>query len=429
MNTTTRYPRTASGACRGCALAACGLTLGALPGSVLADWEATPDIRMELEANDNPRLGQRPGALGEDEFDDHTATRMLMDARVRLRNVGPRGEFTLQPRVRADAYSDTADDELERQDFYLNSYGTYNWQRANASVGVNLSRESIISSEIEDVPPSPDDPIEDPIDGDTGLLVLLDESRKRAGIAPSAEFRISERSSLLLEARWLDVSYTGPELRSRTDFNDTSVSLGVGRNIDDRTNATARLIASRFEADATSNETDTVGVEGSFARELNELWSFTLTTGLQRSDFTFIDDNGELVDNAATDYTFSLEFAKRTEISSVDIGLFRVLDPNAVGFLVERNEVRLRFTRRLSERLRAGFGLRALETGALDQDTNDREYIRGDFDLEWAFTPSWFFTARYGTIDQEFTGERIDGTANMLSIGAVFRGMSRPATR
>src|SRR5690606_14166613 len=103
------------------------------------------------------------------------------------------------------------------------------------------------------------------------------------------------------------------------------------------------------------------------------------------------------------------------------------LNPNAVGFLVERNEVRLRFGRQLSERLSVGFGLRAMETGALDRDTSDREYIRADFDLEWAFTPSWSFAARYGAIDQEFSGERLDGTANMLSIGAVYRGLSRPA--
>ena len=88
MKTTIRYSREASGVCRGCALAACGLAVGTLSGSVFADWQATPDIRMEIEANDNPRLGQNPGELDGDELDDHTATRMLMDARVRLRNVG-----------------------------------------------------------------------------------------------------------------------------------------------------------------------------------------------------------------------------------------------------------------------------------------------------------------------------------------------------
>jgi len=415
----------ASSATCGCALVVC-----TLPGSAFADWESTPDVRMEIEANDNPRLGQQPGELGGDEFGDHTATRMLMDARVRLRNAGPRGEVMLQPRVRVDAYSDQADDDLERQDFYLGSRAAYNWRRANAGVNLNLARESIISSELPDTQPiSPDDPIDDPIDNETGLLVLLDEFRNRMNLAPYAAFTISERSAILLEARRIDVSYTGPELRGRSDFNDTSLSIGMGRTIDSRTSATARLIASRFEADATGNETDTVGVEGSFTRELNELWTFNLTTGLQRSDFSFVEENGEIVDNAATNYTMSISFGKRTELSSIDIGLFRFLTPNAVGFLVERNELRLRFTRQLSERLQAGFGFRAMETGALDREIRDREYLRADFDIEWAFTPSWSFAARYGAMDQEFSGERLDGTANMLSVGAVYRGLSRTPAR
>ena len=425
MRTTTRYSRMASSATCGCALVVC-----TLPGSAFADWESTPDVRMEIEANDNPRLGQQPGELGSDEFGDHTATRMLMDARVRLRNAGPRGEVMLQPRVRVDAYSDQADDDLERQDFYLGSRAAYNWRRANAGVNLNLARESIISSELPDTQPiSPDDPIDDPIDNETGLLVLLDEFRNRMNLAPYAAFTISERSAILLEARRIDVSYTGPELRGRSDFNDTSLSIGMGRTIDSRTSATARLIASRFEADATGNETDTVGVEGSFTRELNELWTFNLTTGLQRSDFSFVEENGEIVDNAATNYTMSISFGKRTELSSIDIGLFRFLTPNAVGFLVERNELRLRFTRQLSERLQAGFGFRAMETGALDREIRDREYLRADFDIEWAFTPSWSFAARYGAMDQEFSGERLDGTANMLSVGAVYRGLSRTPAR
>ena len=83
-----RYSRLAAGACCACVLGA-----GLLPQAAWADWEAIPDIRMEIEANDNPRLGQRPDRRDVDPeaFEDHTATRMLLDSRVRLRNIGPRG--------------------------------------------------------------------------------------------------------------------------------------------------------------------------------------------------------------------------------------------------------------------------------------------------------------------------------------------------
>lgn len=406
-----------------CALAA---TLSPLVAS--GDWESTPDLRLEIEANDNPRLGQRPDDRGidADELEDHTATRMLFDGRVRLRNAGQRGEVVVTPRVRLDSYADTIDDDLERQDVYLNVSSAYRWPRSTAGLRANLARESILSAELVDTGVlDPADPIDDPVDSETGLLTLLDEFRNRANVSPYAELALSERSTLLFEARYIDVSYTGPELRDRTDFTDLSLSVGVGRTIDDRTGASASLIASRYEADATGNETDTVGIEGSFSRALSEIWSFSLTTGLQHSDFVFVGTDGELVDNAATNYTFDISFSKRSEIASLDIGLFRFLNPNAVGFLTERNELRVLYRRQLSERLRAGFGFRAMETGALDGDTVDREYLRADFDLEWSLTPSWAVSVRYGAIDQRFSGDRLDGNANLLSVGAVYRGIAR----
>src|SRR5690606_24841393 len=249
-------------------------------------------------------------------LEDHTATRMLLDARVRLRNDGKSGQFVVQPRVRLDAYADAVDDDLERRDAYLSMRGTYSWQRANAGINVNAARESIISAELGDPGlVDPEDPIEAPRDNDTGLLFGLDEFRRRLNIAPSAEVTLSERSALLLEARLLDVSYTGPQVTGRSDFSDSELAVGVGRSIDSRTDAAARLVVSRFEADLTGNETDTVGLEGSFTRQLNELWTFDLTAGLQRSEFSFLDDGDELVDNASTNFTVTLEFQKRTELS------------------------------------------------------------------------------------------------------------------
>src|SRR5690606_23127551 len=310
----------------------------------------------------------------------------------------------------------------------LNLRTSYRSPRSTVGLRADFARESILSSELVDTgvldPTEPSDPV-DPSDNETGVLVLLDEFRNRINVSPYAELEMSERSALLIDARFLDVSYTGPELRVRTDFSDVMFSLGVRRTIDDRTGVSARLITSRYEADATANETDTVGVEGSFDRALSEIWSFSITTGLQRSDFVFLDVDDEIVDNASTNYTFDLSFSKRTELASLDLGIFRLLTPNAVGFLTERNELRVLYRRQLSERLRAGFGLRAVEVGALDGDTVDREYVRADFDIEWSLSPAWALSARYGAMDQSFSGDRLDGTANLLSIGAVYRGLAR----
>jgi hypothetical protein len=407
------------------------LLAAALPaGLAWADWEAVSDVQMAVEANDNPRLGQRPDLLTPDApLEDHTAVRMFTDARVRLSNVGPRGDVLLEPRVRLDTYADAVDDDLQRDDLYLNMNTSYRWARSAAGLRANLARESILSSEtLEAQTADPDDVIDDPIDTETGLLVLLNEHRIRTRFAPYAEFAVSERSDITLEAGYLDVSYTGPQLGGRTDFTDTRFAIGVGRSIDDRTRAEARLIVSRYEAELTSNETDTVGVEGTFRRTLSESWSFFLSTGLQRNEFTFMDPDGMVLDNASSNYTMRIGVRQRAARTTFNLDVLRLLNPNAVGFLTERNELRLIYRRQMSQRLTGGLAFRYTEIGSLDSPTVDfeRDFARLDLDLEWAFTPTWFLNIGYSAIDQKFVGgPRADGNSNLFSVGAVYRGLSR----
>ena len=423
MKTKRRYSPVARGVRFACLLAA------AVPlGTAWGDWEAVSDVEMGVEGNDNPRLGQRSDLQDPDApREDRTAVRMFTDARVQLTNAGQRGQVVLQPRVRLDTYADDEDDDLERDDFYLNGRAEYDWTRASAGLRANLARESILSSEILEAEIlDPDEPITDPIDGESGQLVLLDEHRKRVLFSPYADFAISERSDITVEASFLDVSYTGPELSGRTDFQDVRLALGAARSIDDRTRAEARMIVSNFEADLTSNETDTVGVEGIFSRTLSESWSFFLSTGLQRNEFTFIDQNDEIVDNASTDFTMNIGFRQRTVRSTMNLDIQRLLSPNAVGFLTERNQVRWVYRRQMSERLSGGVAFRYTETAVLDNPSGfERDFLRLDLDLEWAFTPTWSLNFGLGAIDQDFSGQREDGNATLASVGVVYRGLSR----
>src|SRR5690606_28825068 len=220
-----------------------------------------------------------------------------------------------------------------------------------------------------------------------------------------------------------------PQVTGRSDFCDSERAVGVGRSTDSRTAAAARRVVSPFDAALTGNATDTVGLEGGSHRQPNGRWTCYWAAGPHRSESRLLDDGDELVDNASTNFTVTLEFQKRTELSTLDLGLYRLLDPNAVGFLVERNVLRVRFARQLSERMRVGFGFSAVDMGALERENvRDRQYLRADVDIEWAFTRQWSFTARVGAVDQEFSGQQLDGTANVLSVGAVFRGLSRTAT-
>lgn len=408
------------------------LALLLMSRSALGAWDFVPDLSLEVQADDNPRLGRDSTV----EQDSDTASSMLLDARFTTSTFNERGSFVLQPRLRADTYADSTDSELESEDLFLSANGQYRWQRTTAGFRGYISRESILRSELLDAAPIDPD-IEDPVPIDTGELVELDEHRTRSILAPSVDIRLSERSALLLEARHLDVSYSGPQIESRTGFRDMMVSAGIGRNIDDRNNASARLTFSDFQADANDNDTDTVGVEGRFSRALSDIWTFSLSTGLQRSEFAFIDEAAvqagtpaaeATIEGVDTDVTVGLRFRKRTELSTLNLDIGRRVDPNSSGFLQRRNEFRVALRRQMSARLTGGFAFRAFDarTFGIDNASVDREYARLEVDLEWALrNPLWSIGFGFDSTFQDRPSLQGDATSNALYVGVNYRGLSR----
>lgn len=387
-----------------------------------AAWEVVPDLSLRVHARDNPRLNV-DGVVGAE--DDDSATSMQFNGRFAFANVSPRSELFVEPRIRTDAYADRADEELESDDLFLDVRGERRWQRTTAGLRGYFSQESILYSELVEAAPL-DPNVEDPIAVDTGRLVRFDQDRDRVTLAPYIAVQISARSRLLLDARHLDISYSGPAVGGRSDITDNLFSLGIERRIDERNRATARLFASRFEADANFNDTDTIGVEGSFARVISDVWTFLLSTGLRRSDIEFRNNAGVFEDDVDTNFALSLGFRKRSDRSTLNLDIQRLIDPNSSGYLEQRDEFRIALRRQMSPTLTGGVALRLIESGALGGVfSTKRDYARINLSLEWALTASWALGVSYDSIYQKFDGQADDATSNGISVGVNYRGLSR----
>ena len=165
--------------------------------------------------------------------------------------------------------------------------------------------------------------------------------------------------------------------------------------------------SSRYEADFNENETDTVGVEGIFRRPLvRGAWSFELTTGVSRSDFTYLNSQDQLVDNADTSFTYGVRFRQRTDRNSINIDVLRQTNPNAGGYLYLRDEIRVYMRRSMTERLTGGIGLRAYSSETLDDfaQSDERDYARLELQMEWAIAPRVFLSGGYAFTSQEVRG-------------------------
>jgi hypothetical protein len=400
--------------------------LRVLAAAIAAQWiapalgavDVVPQISLLADSNDNPRL--RPEQENE-------AQRTLVDARVTLTNVGQRGNIFVEPRVRVSAYADEDDEDLENNDWWIRTYGEYDWQTVSSGFYAEFQRRGIQTSEF--VSAAPEDPdLPAPPDVGTGALVLFQQEQDTSWFSPFLDYNLSDRSTLRFEYQSTDVSYSGPQFRARSDFNDQRVYAGIVRHVDERTDVSARFFGGNYEGTVNQNQTDSVGVEGRFTRPINEIWSFSLGAGVQRSDFSFYDDNDVFVDNATSNVIADVEFRQRSELRTLNIRVAQEIYPSGSGFLSEVAQLTLYVDQRFSPRVTGRFGVRYDDIATLDEvrTVNDRDYGRVEIEFRWQMARRLSLVGGYQFTAQAFDeSPEADADANSIYFGVMYRGLER----
>lgn len=384
-----------------------------------AAWDTVGQIVMTIEGDDNPRLTPIEDQQASD-------SRTVLNANFRATSFGERGNLWVEPRIQARAYSDSANADLEKGDVYLRSQGDYSWPNVEVGYRADLSRRSIRNAELPAaVPGDPD--FTDLGDLGTGDVTLLTQYVNRKIFDPTIDFRFSERTSIVLETEFTDVNYSGPGTTARTDFTDKKLSIGLDRRVSERNRVSASFFASTYEAVGNANKTDTVGVEANLSRPLSETLTFSLSLGLERSEYAFIQATNA-VDNADSSYTLNIGLRKRAQRTTLNFDIGRELYPNGIGFLTNTDQLRLFVNRQFSERFSGRVGVRAFRIRALGDVSagNERDYSRLELEMQWGLTPRWGFRAGYTYSSREYLNRpEPAASSRVLYVGIAYAGMSR----
>jgi hypothetical protein len=407
---------------RGTISALSSLGLLSLAPAVHAAWDFVPNISMSAGTQDNVLLEQT---------DKQSATSLTADAAFTLANFTQRGTLVVSPRILADSYADNEQKAFETEDKFLDASGRYDWRRVGVGFRSNYSEEIFINSEFAEVIPNdPDlDPGEDftDTDPDTGRLTFFDNHRKRLRISGNVDLRFSERNQFRFELRRQDVAYSGVQTDSRNDFDETAFAVGLIRRVDERNTVSARVTVSEFVVPANGNTTDTVGIEGSFTRPLAPTWNMSLTAGVQRSEYDFLQGQSR-VRNAAASPQISVAFRKRAERTQWNLNLSHSVQAWGNGFLGIRDDIRAYVDHQFSPRLGGRFGIRLSENKTLDdvRVADNRNYDRIEMGLEYAVKPTLFVYVGYDFYQQKFVMESdSNASTNSLYFGVSYRGRSR----
>jgi len=386
-----------------------------------ADWEAIPDISLEAETNDNPAINT-VGATNTQLID--SANRLLADVILRVRNATPRGEITFEPRVRSDKYAEEEAQILESTDWFLRSQGVQRGQTVLLGYTADLAQERILGLEFLETLPA--DPVDDDPSAITTNQVGINEKRTRVGVLPYVEIAMNSRSTVRIDGRLVDVDYANDALPGRSDFLDRSIGGEYRRALrNQRTTFGVRVFASGYEATTNANTTDVRGIELVYSREMTELLSWNISGGTQRSDFA-LTTGGRRVRGTDDSPTFGLGIDKRGERSAMRTELLRRMTPDSLGFVAPRDELRVSWTRKMSQRVGGHLALRAIDAEGLPGVVgSERRYGRLELGMDWALRPTWSFIASYA-----YSKARSDVTigdpadSNAIRIGVRYHGRS-----
>ena len=388
-----------------CLALAVALALGALPAGA-ADWEANPKLALGYLYDNNYRL--TPPDL------ENEVSGGVLDAQVELRAAGPITEFSFIPRARVTRFPD--DPEEESEDYY----GTLNWahrtQVMRAQVRADYSQETVATSE------QPGTGIDSGL-GETGGadagIAAIRNRRDLARLRPSLSYDFSQRHRLDLSASAVDVSFDQKIPGAQTDYRDYGVNVGFGFVTSQRSAVTVSALASRYDVEIEGNSADAYGLELEWTTSATETMEAFLRAGAQQ---TIFEDNaltGEPGEEVTT-WLAGVGIRRSVKLSELFLDATHSVGPTASGFVVQRDQVRFRWTHLFTPRVSMFTGVRGTRDDAVASNTafRTRNYATADIGMEWRILQQLSLVVSADYTYQDFDAENIedsDSAGGLLS--------------
>jgi opacity protein-like surface antigen len=371
-----------------------------------ADWSVDPRITLNADYNDNNRLTSVPG----EEIEVMGAE---INAQVAFGAATPRTRFRLIPRVRANYYPDDSDEQTDSE--YLIADWEFTGQRYEGAINAQLSRRETLGSFLPD--DFDDDIGGDPGDGDDLGTTPDRNVQDRIEFTPDVSFELTERSRLELGVGYIDVSFEEQVQDDREDYASASADVGY-RFLLSPTKSVAVRVRGRQYDPSDDVSTDSQALELEWSNNLSDTSRLYFRGGGSRVEE--IDELGDSEWN--TGFTGGAGVQRTFEVTDLLFEVSRGLDPNSSGRLVARDELRFRFTRRLSEVTRLLIGARGVrDEKSTDQDVfQERRYLSASVGFDWRMTRQFTLGGGYEYVWRDVEDQAEDAQSNRLFLGVTW---------
>lgn len=387
-------------------------------GSADAAWEAVPEVGLTTEVDNNARIVPQ---------EQETSTRTALDARLRIRGFGERGEIYVEPRFVTDAYADERDEELASDDWFMSIRASRDARRASFGLRTDYRSENILRSEFDD--PLAEDPSlgSDPVQTGSGTFGTFTEQRELFDVGFNSDFELSERTGIGVDLTGIDVTYPDSETTNRSDFTSSTLSATLTRLVSATSNIGVSVYGTSFDAERDDNQSDTIGFEVGYSRPLGPTATFGIDVGVTSTESSLLDAAGNRVTSTETGFTYGVEVEKRGETTTWRFGMSQAMRPSSRGFLAQRDDLRVSVVRQVGPRLAISAGIRGVrvdEPAGVGETSASDNYVRGTVAFEWTLTERWQLSAGYDGVTQEYN-DPTEAASDSVFVTVRYRGVSR----
>jgi len=342
-----------------------------------AEWRIEPLFGAAGEFDDNGVLSPRTDV-------DADISGYLLEASARFAYASETTDFFITPRLLRRDYGDPnfdSDDQFLRFDF------DHDTVSSNFRLRGDYGRESARTGERADVDLEVEDPDEIP-DDESGRVSIRDR-REKFRIMPSWTYRMSSLSSFSVNLDYTDVRYDEAFAGLLTDYTNARVNVAYSRSFSPRNTGILSGTYRQYEADGSAKVTGS-GFNAGFERTLSETTRLRALVGLEDTD--------REAGGSDVNWVANISLARRLQTIIMLAQYRRTISGGGSGTLSSRDSINLNFTRRLTERISAGLGVRAYQTNALDDAVvtfDERDYVQLRSQFTWYMTQSWSLQANY----------------------------------
>jgi len=382
-------------------------------GNASAEWHFDPVLRVAWDTDDNATLS--PVTVDEIDLSGYMA-----EASLDAIYVSQSSYLSMRPIIRTRNYGDDEDaDPWNADDQFFELLGLFEGDKNSFRIFGDFSREAVRTAEIADTDLDTEIDPDDIADDQSGFIDTP-QRRNRILVSPRWTHYFSDVSSITTNLGYQTTSYDEPEDAFQTLFDFTNISMRVEyrRNMSERNSTVFAVRARDYDTDRFGGDRKSYEVSGGFIRRLSETTQFRAKVGLESVDH---EDIGLSTSGIEPQPTGELTLSRNLETIRFFAQYRKQISASGRGVLTARDELNLRFTRVLNDRVTVGLGARAYINKTISGFDNRQDYVQFRGQIAWNLSRSFLVQADYRHTVIDRGGPEGAADSNRVTIWLSYR--------